>query len=60
MNLEQLTSPTALVILVLVALAFVRFGIWWAIIRVILAPFLRPAGLLIVAAVAVIAVMKLS
>ena len=59
MNLEQLTSPTALVILVLCALAFIRFGVWWAIIRVILAPLLRPAGLLVVA-VAVFAVMKLS
>lgn len=59
MNLEQLTSPTALVILVLFALAFIRFGVWWAILRVVLAPLLRPAGLLVVA-VAVIAVMKLS
>ena len=59
MNLEQLTSPTALALLVLVALAFIRFSIWWAILRVLLAPLLRPAGLVVVA-VAVIAVMKFS
>ena len=59
MTVEQLTSPTALVILALCALAFIRFGVWWGIIRVLLAPLLRPAGLLVVVVVAAFAVIKL-
>lgn len=58
MNLEQLTSPTAIAILVLCALAFIRFGVWWVVLRVLLGPLLRPAGLVIVG-MAVFAVMKL-
>ena len=50
---EQLTSPTAIAILVLFGLAFIRFGLWWAVIRLLLAPLLRPAGLLVAAAAAV-------
>ena len=54
MTLEQLTSPTALAIAVLLALALVRFGIWWVIIRTVLRPLLSPVGLVMAgAAVAV-------
>ncbi len=59
MNMELLTSPTAIAVLVLFALAFIRFSLWWTVLRVLLAPLLRPAGLIVVA-VAVIAVMKFS
>lgn len=59
MTVEQLTSPTAIVVLALLALAFIRFGVWWMILRVVLAPLLRPAGLLVVA-VAVAAAVHLA
>ena len=59
MNLEHLTSPTIIAIVVLFALAFIRFSVWWVILRVLLAPLLRPTGLIVVA-LAVIAVMKFS
>lgn len=52
MTIEQLTSPTTLAILVLFALAFVPFGVWFSLLRVLLAPLLRPAGLVVVAVVA--------
>lgn len=47
---EQLTSPAAILILAVAALAFIRFGIWWAVLRVLLAPLFRPLGLLFIAA----------
>ena len=50
MTAEQLSNPAVILILVVVALAFVRFGVWWAVLRVLLAPLLRPLGLLLVAA----------
>lgn len=59
MTIEKLTDPTIIAIVVLLALAFIRFGVWWALLRVLLAPLLRPAGLVIVA-LAVVAVMKFS
>lgn len=59
MNWDQFASPLGVALLVLVALAFVRFGIWWRVIRTLLAPLLRPAGLLAVAVIAVLAVIKL-
>ena len=58
MNIEQLTSSTVLAVLILLSLAFVRFGVWWGILRAVIGPLLRPAGLTVVA-VAVFAVMKL-
>lgn len=50
MTAEHLTSPAVILILAVVGLAFVRFGIWWAVLRVVLAPLFRPVGLLLVAA----------
>jgi len=50
MTADQLSNPAALLVLAVVGLAFVRFGIWWAVLRVILAPLFRPLGLLLIAA----------
>lgn len=59
MSMEEIIGPAGLVILVLLALAFIRFRIWWAVLRVVLAPLLRPVGLVVVV-IAAIAVLKLS
>lgn len=48
MSIDHLTSPTALAVIALLALAFVRFGVWWAIIRVLLSAMLRPLSLLVI------------
>ena len=58
MIMDHLANPMTLAVLLLLALAFVRFGIWWALIRTALGTLLRPAGLVVVA-VAVAAVMQL-
>lgn len=50
MTAEQLSNPAVILILAVVGLAFVRFGVWWAVLRVLLAPLFRPLGLLLVAA----------
>lgn len=48
MDAELLTNPALLAVLAILVLGFVRFGIWWAILRVLLAPLLRPIGLILV------------
>jgi hypothetical protein len=48
MDAELLTNPAVLAALAILALGFVRFGIWWAILRVLLAPLIRPIGLILV------------
>ena len=58
MIMDHLTNPMTLAVLLLLALAFVRLGVWWALIRTVLGTLLRPAGLVVVA-VAVAAVMQL-
>lgn len=60
MSMEEIIGPAGLVILVLLALAFIRFRLWWAVLRVVLAPLLRPVGLVVVAVIAAIVVLKLS
>lgn len=50
MTVDQLSNPAVILILAVVGLAFIRFGVWWAVLRVLLAPLFRPLGLLFVAA----------
>ncbi len=45
---EQLANPALLALLVILGLGFVRFSIWWAVLRVLLAPLLRPIGMILV------------
>ena len=46
--MDELTNPAFLVVFAILALGFVRFRIWWAVLRVLLAPLLRPLGLILV------------
>jgi hypothetical protein len=55
MAADQLANPALLAVLAILGLGLVRFGIWWAVIRVLLAPLLSPIGLVLVAAAAVAA-----
>lgn len=52
MDAEQLTNPVLLAVLAILGLGFVRFGIWWAILRVVLSPLLRPVPLILIACAA--------
>lgn len=53
MTIDQLSNPTTIAIIVLFLLAFVRFGVWWAVLRVFLRPLLGPVGLVAMGAAAV-------
>ncbi len=59
MGADQLANPALLAVLAILGLGFVRFGIWWAVIRMLLAPLLRPLGLILVAVAAVAAALHL-
>ena len=48
MDAGQLANPALLAALAILGLGFVRFGVWWMVLRVLLAPLLRPIGLLLV------------
>jgi hypothetical protein len=52
MDAELLTNPALLAVLAILVLGFVRFGIWWAILRVLLGPLLRPIPLVLIASAA--------
>ena len=53
MGADQLANPALLALLAILGLGFIRLGIWWAVLRVLLAPLLSPIGLIVVAAGAV-------
>lgn len=59
MAFEQLANPALLAVLVMLGLGFVRLGIWWAILRLLLAPILRPVGLILLATAAAAAAVHL-
>jgi hypothetical protein len=48
MDAELLTNPAILAALAILALGFVRLRIWWAILRILLAPILRPIPLVLI------------
>jgi hypothetical protein len=52
MDAEQLANPALLAVLAILGLGFVRLGIWWAILRLLLAPLLRPVPLVLIACAA--------
>ena len=54
MTIDQLWQPTTFAIVLLLALAFVRMGVWWAILRVFLRPLVSPVGLAVAGAAAVV------
>ena len=56
---DQLASPALLAAIAILGLGFVRFGVWWIVLRVLLAPLLRPVGLILVATAAVAAAIHL-
>lgn len=53
MGSDQLGNPALLALLAILGLGFVRLGIWWAVVRVLLAPLTCALGLIMVAAAAV-------
>jgi hypothetical protein len=55
MTADQLANPAVLAVLAILGLGFVRFGIWWAVLRLLLAPILGPLGLILVGLAAVAA-----
>jgi hypothetical protein len=59
MAFDQLANPALLAVLAILGLGFVRLGIWWTVLRVLLAPLLRPLGLILVGAAAVAAALHL-
>ncbi len=59
MAADQLANPALLAVLAILGLGFVRLGIWWMVLRVLLAPLLRPLGLILVGTAAVAAALHL-
>ena len=54
MTIDQLWHPTTLAMMFLLLLAFVRLGVWWAVLRVFLRPLFSPVGLAVAGAAAVV------